>query len=364
MFNFSFLSQTKDRKYLFLALILCVAFTAIYVSGKGAETAHSVNPVAEDALDDLRQAESQISKKFSSKESIEQFFKDNPGIQIVITILTFGGVLLFFGGLCVNLTFFFNRRFRSAVCETRIYEDPVDWNFTMLFKLIVLFLSASLGLSVTLALLKSFVFYDVSMNAMILIETTLVDIACVLIIVYLLKSYGGSWRSLGVHRPRNGYLPEVLAGAGMYLAIFPLFMLGLVVLVFLAKITGYEPPPHPLVYIFLEEETKNPLLIYYSIFLASIIAPTLEEIFFRGFLYPIVKKSWGVLIATVLTAAVFAAIHQNIFAFLPIMILGAGLAFIYEKRGSLVSAITLHLIHNSIFISYFFLVKKVLTAAS
>ena len=64
--------------------------------------------------------------------------------------------------------------------------------------------------------------------------------------------------------------------------------------------------------------------------------------------------------AMILTAFFFALIHQNLFAFFPIFILGLCLCYLYEKRGTLVPSIVLHLTHNLVFITYFFLAKKVL----
>ena len=59
----------------------------------------------------------------------------------------------------------------------------------------------------------------------------------------------------------------------------------------------------------------------------------------------------------------FAFIHQNLFAFFPIFVLGLGLAYLYEKRGTLVPSIALHIVHNGVFIGYFFLVKEVLAGS-
>ena len=61
----------------------------------------------------------------------------------------------------------------------------------------------------------------------------------------------------------------------------------------------------------------------------------------------------------VLSSVFFAVIHYNQFAFLPIFILGLSLAYLYEKRGSLLAPIALHIIHNTIFIGYFFLAKQI-----
>ncbi|TMR69787.1 CPBP family intramembrane glutamic endopeptidase, partial [Streptococcus pseudopneumoniae] len=139
-----------------------------------------------------------------------------------------------------------------------------------------------------------------------------------------------------------------------------LFFGTLICLILLAEILTYEPEPHPLVGIFLEEEKRSQWLVFYPIFLAAILGPFCEEIFFRGFCYPIFRKKWGVGWGMVLSSLLFALIHYNDFAFLPIFILGMGLAFIYEKRKCLIASITLHVVHNSLFIAYFFTAKQLL----
>ena len=51
------------------------------------------------------------------------------------------------------------------------------------------------------------------------------------------------------------------------------------------------------------------------------LAPLLEELFFRGLLYPMLRRAFGLVIAVVLTAAAFAAIHgtQLGYAWAPIL---------------------------------------------
>ena len=112
--------------------------------------------------------------------------------------------------------------------------------------------------------------------------------------------------------------------------------------------------------IFLEEEKRAPVLVLYSLFLAGIVGPIVEEIFFRGFFYPILKQKWGIAWAMVITSSAFAFIHQNQFAFWPIFLLGMALAYLYEKRRNIIAPITLHVVHNSLFLAYFFLAKQII----
>jgi membrane protease YdiL (CAAX protease family) len=84
----------------------------------------------------------------------------------------------------------------------------------------------------------------------------------------------------------------------------------------------------------------------YLIFFAVVIAPVAEETLFRGILYPTIKQGgfpraalWG-------TSILFAAIHLNLSAFLPLVIFAALLAILYEKTNNLLACIIAHSIFN------------------
>ena len=70
------------------------------------------------------------------------------------------------------------------------------------------------------------------------------------------------------------------------------------------------------------------------------------------------SKSEGCTDLTV-TAGLFAALHAHIVGFFPIMVLGMLLAYIYEKTGTLVSSVTVHMIHNLSMVFLVFLVKQI-----
>lgn len=85
-----------------------------------------------------------------------------------------------------------------------------------------------------------------------------------------------------------------------------------------------------------------------ALFLAAVIlAPLLEELFFRGFLYGGLRRWMSAPAAMVISGAVFAGMHpmQN---HLPIFVLGMFLAYIYEKTGNLGASMAVHFTHNLI----------------
>ena len=83
----------------------------------------------------------------------------------------------------------------------------------------------------------------------------------------------------------------------------------------------------------------------------ALVGPAIEEVFFRGFTYTAFRNRWGVRWAIVGSAALFALLHMNLIAFIPIFILGVFLAYLYEKTGSLVPSMTVHMTHNFLMVN-------------
>ena len=81
------------------------------------------------------------------------------------------------------------------------------------------------------------------------------------------------------------------------------------------------------------------------VFLAVGVAPIVEELFFRGYAYPVFKKHVG-RHAVWCSALVFAGVHMYVINFLPVFVIGVILARLYERTGSLATAIVAHATAN------------------
>lgn len=79
---------------------------------------------------------------------------------------------------------------------------------------------------------------------------------------------------------------------------------------------------------------------------AGFVAPVAEEIVFRGVLYAQLRCAWGDVAAVLVSAAVFAAIHLNAMAFVPLMFVGVVLALLFRRSDSLWGSILAHGIYN------------------
>lgn len=96
----------------------------------------------------------------------------------------------------------------------------------------------------------------------------------------------------------------------------------------------------------LLQESDDPTVLGLMSFAAVIAAPLCEELVFRGYFYPVLKKFGGLPVAALCSALVFAAAHGSLTALLPLFIFGCVLVFLYEKTGSLWAPIAAHFCFN------------------
>ncbi len=79
-----------------------------------------------------------------------------------------------------------------------------------------------------------------------------------------------------------------------------------------------------------------------------VVAPIVEEIFFRGFVFAGLAGRYGWLKAGLISAALFSVIHLQPLALPPIFILGFIFALLYQRSGSIWPAILMHLSTNAV----------------
>lgn len=66
---------------------------------------------------------------------------------------------------------------------------------------------------------------------------------------------------------------------------------------------------------------------------ACVVAPIVEELIFRGYIYGVLKKFSNPLFAMIVAGALFAAVHMNLPALFPLWILAIILTLSYELSG-------------------------------
>jgi uncharacterized protein len=150
---------------------------------------------------------------------------------------------------------------------------------------------------------------------------------------------GGTAAALGLRR--TAFWPAV-GWAAVVLGTFWLTS-GLLVAIF------GEPPEQEITQEIKSEDGALALAGYVAI--TCLIAPIAEEVFFRGFLFPVLRARVGVVWGVLVTAALFSLVHalgSPVEALIVLFVLGAGLCLLYLRTGSLLPCIGLHALNNAI----------------
>lgn len=108
---------------------------------------------------------------------------------------------------------------------------------------------------------------------------------------------------------------------------------------------GIQPDVQAPVRMLMESDWKDRLVIG---FFAVVLAPVVEELLFRGIFFPFLRDLGFQRLAWWGTSLVFGFIHGNVAAFLPLCVLGAFFAWLYQRTGNLASSIAAHAVFNLI----------------
>jgi membrane protease YdiL (CAAX protease family) len=128
---------------------------------------------------------------------------------------------------------------------------------------------------------------------------------------------------------------------------------GLVVLgMSLVSLQVFERFFHLPKHIPLEDFLSTPLAAVLTAIFAVSLGPLMEELFFRGFLYPVIERRFGIGAAIIITAVAFGTIHAAQLAFagglvLIIFLVGIVLTIVRAKTGSVAASLIVHVAYNS-----------------
>ncbi len=95
-----------------------------------------------------------------------------------------------------------------------------------------------------------------------------------------------------------------------------------------------------------EEFTKQPLVLI--LFVVAIMPAIGEELLFRGVLYGSLRHKFGGKWAILISAIVFGAFHMSVVKFIPTGFMGAALAYVVYRSGSIYIGMVFHFVNNAI----------------
>jgi len=334
----------KERLYVLLLVFVVVTHVAI-INARGKSDAHR----------EKRGKTAFAQEVLMQRGAMERALAENKPLAFLLTVTTLllGSVLIL--GIVIDVLVV-SRLIARRPLDIRTYAPgPASWNIVDVSRVIILFLFFGyITIIIESALIDIFPCFK-SDNFRMIVNSAFLDCLTVFfILTAAVVQYKDRLISLGISAKRC--VKNIFYGIVGYIAIVPILALVLVAIMVIVNLTKYVPERQPVVELFLKEESAF-LLAFTSLF-AAIVGPFIEELFFRGFMYSAFKRYAGVFWATFLTAAIFSALHSNIVGFLPIMVLGVLLAYLYEKTGTLVSSITVHIMHNMSMVFLVFLVKQ------
>lgn len=102
-------------------------------------------------------------------------------------------------------------------------------------------------------------------------------------------------------------------------------------------------------------DSDDTAILGWMTFAALVAAPVCEEVIFRGYCYPVLKKFGGAEASLVTTSLFFACAHGNLPSALPLFLLGMLLVFTYERTGSLWAPVAVHFLFNAATVTMQFL---------
>lgn len=155
---------------------------------------------------------------------------------------------------------------------------------------------------------------------------------------FTIFKYGAKWADLGLRR-----FPPGVTGLGCGLmVVFFLFnaVYGAILGQFGLQVQPSIAPAF--------ESSSFPLALFVG---GALIAPFIEEIFFRGFVFAGLRRHWDWKTAALASAGLFGLAHILPTSMLPIFLLGGIFAFLYQLSGSIWPAILMHALTNTMALS-------------
>lgn len=147
-------------------------------------------------------------------------------------------------------------------------------------------------------------------------------------------------------RKRSKKYIIIITMAGMFVAYIAVFI-GSIISSFLLS-TG-EPKKEDLQEIVQTLMTNDDISLKIAIALSAIIfAPLIEEVIFRGYLYPVIKRFSHPIFSCVITSLLFAVIHSNLEGLMPLFLLAIVLTIFYEISKSIWVPILMHACFNGV----------------
>ena len=183
---------------------------------------------------------------------------------------------------------------------------------------------------------------SVELSARNLLANLLFTMFVVLFIMTFLQLRGFDLSSIAGFF-KIGFVRALSTGTILLLAAYPLILLANTIT---QRLFGSDSSKQNIVEVFSGSHTIAQRIMI--IVFAVAIAPVVEEFLFRFFLYGVIKRYLGSFLGIIVNAVLFAAAHTHYPSFVPLFVLGSCFTIAYEWSGSILVAMTMHSLFNSV----------------
>ena len=279
--------------------------------------------------------------------TIARIAKQQPRLALALSVVSLLMIGLGLGGVLLTIGAAWSGRIRGvlrfAACQLPRWSLGEVWRVV--------------GLTVIVAALLPFVRllavayqweWGSDLHAWMTVSMLVLDGFVILAVLAFAQGNGRSVGQMLGFSARRLWASMTVAFRG-YVGVFPWMFLLLYLIAEGLRSIGFKPPMEPIQELLFQEH--RPGMLGLTMLLACVVGPAAEELFFRGMVYAAIRQRRSRLAAMLASSALFSLIHTNVVGFLPIMALGCLLANLYERTGSLVSPLVIHILHNTLLMS-------------
>ncbi|MBZ5502138.1 MAG: CPBP family intramembrane metalloprotease [Acidobacteriia bacterium] len=243
----------------------------------------------------------------------------------------------------------------SGPAKPAVPEDlrvPWDWLDLLLFGLFVFATTIVFGL-LLLAVGRSILHLtpaqlQKSRGAWGLVQIAAQVVLDLVLLGYLaaqmrMKFHAPFWRTIGWRSLETTTSPRALAYLTLVLSGF------LLAVVTMAAETAF-PPKHALP---IETVLQDPRAAALFMLTAVLVAPLVEETLFRGYLYPVLARSWGVGAGVFVTGTLFGLLHSiqlwgGWWQIALLIAVGIVFTLVRARTGTVLASFIVHISYNSL----------------
>lgn len=102
--------------------------------------------------------------------------------------------------------------------------------------------------------------------------------------------------------------------------------------------------PHPLYQLTVSADRLGQFILPFLV--GGFLVPLAEELFYRGFLYPPLQKSFGAVFGVIISGSLFALAHFDQVWVMEVFLVGVILTYLYHRFRSIIPGLIAHIILN------------------